>query len=269
MSRSKLLSQITEPPILSELETYPNQAVIWGILGDGNRGQVWELPGCKAIMLVEGNCEDPFVSIVGRLDVDDVKEAISLCPTNYPMIYCNPAYHHLFLAEGWDFNLRAQMAYTSLAPQNINPNWNIQPINDITLFERCLGYQSACGRYGSSSRFLKHGKGYVLCKGTEIVSEAYIDYQGHSYAEIGVITHPDYLRQGAAVQIASYLVNDCVKQGVTPVWSCQINNRASLQTGFKLGFRIERYYVSMVPKVGNTLGPPLEAWIAKNSLNRV
>jgi hypothetical protein len=63
--------------------------VIWGILGEANKGQIWELPGHKGIMLLEDNSDDPFVFIAGPLDAGDVKKAISLCPTDYPMIYCN------------------------------------------------------------------------------------------------------------------------------------------------------------------------------------
>lgn len=122
--------------------------------------------------------------------------------------------------------------------------------------------QATSERYGSPEKFLRFGKGYALCKDEHIVSECYTDYLGGGYAEIGVVTHPDYRGQGFAKQVVSYCINR-LDQNYIPIWSCQVNNRSSLKVAIKVGFSISRYYVQMV-RVGNTFGPPLIKWMKDN-----
>ena len=114
--------------------------------------------------------------------------------------------------------------------------------------------------YNSAKNFLSYGTGYALCRGDHVISEAYASIGG-GHAEIGVITHPDYRGKGCASFIVSHLMQKCRKERIEPIWSCQIHNRSSLNTGLKLGFYISNYYMLMVPTVGNVLGPGLANWL--------
>src|SRR5205085_2112096 len=97
-----------------------------------------------------------------------------------------------------------------------------------------------------------HGTGYALFLGSEVVSEAYATIGG-GYAEIAIVTHPDYRGKGYAAQIVSHLIQKCIDAKITPIWSCNIDNRSSLNAGLKLGFEISHYYTLVVPDCGNVL----------------
>ena len=260
----KRLSSIKSPSILEELKSFPNQGIIWGMLESNNPCQIWELPGTQAIILIEDSSDDPFVFIAGTLTAKSIETIIALCQKSYPTIYCDPAYHHLFLEKGWDFLLRVELSYSEPNIQLIQSGLSVKPIDNLTLFEKCYSFQETSQRYGSAENFLKFGRGFILSHADKILSEAYIDYFGENHAEIGIITPPEHRNQGYASQIASYLAEWCKEKQYIPIWSCQINNRASLKTAYKIGFRGERYYIQMVPTVGNTLGPPLISWLNKN-----
>lgn len=248
----KRITEITNPAILAELETFPNQPVIWGMLEGHNKGQLWELSGGQSIVLFEDNPQVSFVFIAGHLDLKTIETAIHLCityPIDYPMIYCRPYAHEWFLTQGWTFNPRIQLSYITPALQPVREGWAIKPINTMKLFQECLSFKEMSHSYGSPEQFLKLGKGYALCQGSQIISEAYIAFHGRNCAEIIAITHPDYRRQNAAAQVTSYLVEECKTKGLIPMWSCNADNIGSLKTALKIGFVIERYDMQMIPEI--------------------
>ena len=259
------IAAIQNDLILEELKQCPLQAVIWGILEKNNKGQIFELSD-SSILILETESDEPFVFIVGPVTSTAIEETISLVSyANYPTIYCHPKYHHLFLKRNWDFLLRTEMQLEpNFVPQPLQKGLVIEPIKSMDLFKKCYWFKETSARFGSPEQFLRLGKGYVLRQGERILSEAYADYIGGGHIEIGIVTPPDYRSQGFGSQVASYLVMKCVEQNYIPGWSCQINNRASMRVAIKIGFSISRYYVQMVPKVGNTLGQSLVEWIKDN-----
>lgn len=259
------ISVIQNNSILEELKLFPLQAVIWGILEKNNKGQLFELSD-NSILILETECDDPFVFIVGPVTSVAIEETIShLSYASYPTIYCHPKFHHLFLEKNWDFLLRAEMQLDPhFIAQPIQDGLVIEPIESMDLFKKCYWFNETSARYGSSEQFLKYGRGYVLSQRGKILSEAYADYIGGGYIEIGIVTHPDYRSQGFGSQVASHLLIKGLEQNYIPVWSCQVNNRPSMRVATKIGFFISHYYVQMVPVVGNTLGQPLLKWIKEN-----
>jgi len=95
------------------------------------------------------------------------------------------------------------------------------------------------------------------------VSEAYASIGG-GYAEISVITHPDYRGKGYAALISSHLIRQCIDNQITPKWSCNVDNRASLNTGLRMGFEVNGYYTLLVPDCGNVLCQNLVDWLKNN-----
>lgn len=249
--------------ILEELKTFPNQGILWEIIERQITGKIFELPS-KAILVME-NCPDPFVFIAGKLTDKDVIAVISLVKElKFPMLYCNAKYHSLFLKHGWNFHLRSSL---SLRKQSqiisLDPAFEIRPIKSIELFKQCTWYKERSELYGSDENFLRYGIGYALCKGSNVLSEAYVS-SGGGYAEIGVITHPDHKRKGYATLILSHLINECEKSQIITQWSCNVDNRASLSTGLKMGFEIDSYYTLLVPDFGNIFCTNLVEWIKSN-----
>lgn len=259
------LSKITNKAILEELKLFPLQAVVCGILEKNNQGRLLELPGGSILITEES--DDPFVFLAGPITPLALDMAISIVAhASYPMVYCHPKWHHLFLKNNWDFHLRAEMMLERvIAPLDIGDEFTVRAINSEAFFKQCFWYKETAERYGSPEQFLRCGKGYALCnKDGQVLSEAYTDYIGDGYVEIGIVTHPSYRNQGFGAQVASHLISKCLEANMIPIWSCQINNRASMQVAHKIGFSISRYYMQMVPSVGNTLGKPLVKWIKDN-----
>jgi hypothetical protein len=219
----KNLKNINDFEFISELKELPNQGVLWEIIENNKTGKVFELPG-NAFLIME-NCNDPFVFIIGNLTNEAVNVAITLLnDREFPMVYCNPRYHPLFLRSGWNFHLRAELQLNKLTQlQTLDNTLNIKPITTIDLFEKCFWYKERSELYVSDTNFLKSGQGYALCIGDDVISEAYASIGG-GYAEISVITHPDYRGKGYASQIVFHLIQNALMSKQIPIWSCNIDN---------------------------------------------
>jgi RimJ/RimL family protein N-acetyltransferase len=260
---TKKIDKINDTKIIEELKTFPNQAIIWGLVHQ-NDPNMWELPSGESIMIMEPHIDDPFVFVAGEVSAQDIDEIIKICPTDYPR---NNIYHSDFLKKGWDFHLRAELSYleTSKTVQ-LDQGWEFKKIDDIELFKQCYWYEKYIKQYDSHELFFKSKNVYVLCNNNIVISEGYIDHHISSpYAEISVATNQSYRGQGAGTKMASYLAEKCKEQELVAIWTCQIDNRASLNTALRAGFKINRYYINMVPEVGNTMSPKLEKWIVDNT----
>lgn len=191
-----------------------------------------------------------------------MNDAISLVSSlEFPMVYCNPKHHHLFLKHGWNFHLRMELSLKSRNEIGVlNSDMNIQPIKTLDIFKKSSWYKERSVLYGSDENFLIYGTGYALCIGSEVVSEAYAGI-GNGYAEIGVITHPSYRGKGYAAIITSHLIKQCVDAQLIPKWSCNVDNEASFNTSLRLGFEIDGYYTLLVPNCGNVLCQNLVDWL--------
>lgn len=144
-------------------------------------------------------------------------------------------------------------------PINIQPI----PIKTLDIFKKCSWYKERSALYGSDENFLAYGTGYAICIGSKVVSEAYASV-GVGYAEIGVITHLNYRGKGYTALIISHLIKQCIDAQITPKWSCNEDNRASLNTGLRMGFEIDGYYTLLVPGCGNVLCRNLVDWLKNN-----
>jgi RimJ/RimL family protein N-acetyltransferase len=262
----KQIKRIEDLNIIAELKTMPNQGILWEIIETQKTGRLYCLND-KAVVILE-NCSDPFVFIAGELSYDSVDVVINLVKNSkFPMIYCSPKYHHLFINQGWNFHLRTQLQLNSMintTTEQSNSN-NISPIKSIKLFKKCLWYEEKIQLYSSIQNFLKYGTGFVLSlKNGTVVSEVYASI-GNGHGEIGVITNPNYRSKGYAVQIASYLIKRLLDTNIIPQWSCNVDNSSSLSTALKLGFEINGYYILLVPNYGNVLCPKLVKWIKTNT----
>lgn len=259
----KQMDKILDQGILTEFKTFPNQGILWEIIEQQQTGKIFELSS-KAIVVIE-NCSDPFVFIAGELTDKTVTAVISLIKgMEFPMLYCQAKYHPLFLNHGWNFHLRSALSLREPGKIiSLEYDFEIKPIKSIELFKQCTWYKERSELYGSDENFLRYGVGYALCKGSSVVSEAYAS-NGGGFAEIGVITHPDHRNKEYATLIVSHLINECEKLQTIPQWSCNVDNRASLGTGLKMGFEIDSYYTLLVPDCGNVVCKNLVNWLKNN-----
>lgn len=250
---------------LTELKTFPNQAVVQEIIEEGKTGGVFSLSE-NSILLLENCKEDPFAFIAGNLTNEALEKAISiLSRARYPMVYCNPQYHPLFLKKGWNFHLRVQFTLKHFSEKDfhLEQQNQVKLIEELELFKSCTWYKEKSELYLSDEDFLKYGMGYALCNDEQILSETYATIGG-GYAELGVITQPDYRKRGYAIQICNFIIKKCKELGIIPIWSCNVDNIASFNTALKLGFKPDFYYVVMVPNFGNVYCAQLKNWIKNN-----
>jgi RimJ/RimL family protein N-acetyltransferase len=101
--------------------------------------------------------------------------------------------------------------------------------------------------WGTQEDFFAHGFGFVTealdtCK---IASWSLSDCTGDHACEIGIHTHPEYRRQGLGALTAAAAVDYALAQGLSRVgWHCNTDNIGSQYTALRVGFTLERDYVS-------------------------
>lgn len=108
-------------------------------------------------------------------------------------------------------------------------------------------YEWAMG-FGSIHNYLKHGFGYAVMAGDQMVSWCMSDCVAKNQAEIGIYTLPEYRRQGLGTIAAAAAVEYCLHSGMEAVgWHCNDGNIASQRTAEKVGFKRqktrERHYL--------------------------
>jgi len=84
--------------------------------------------------------------------------------------------------------------------------------------------------------FLRHGFGYSLVKGEELISQCVVGFRSNDAVELSVKTNEDYRRQGLALPVCRAVLEHALAKGLTPTWSCWDFNEASWRLGEKLGF---------------------------------
>jgi len=110
--------------------------------------------------------------------------------------------------------------------------------------EHCLEFNNQYYEeyWGSTNNFLKNGFGFCLEDGDKIVSEAVSIFKSDQFAEIDIVTDPNYRGQGLASFIAEKFIDYCLLNDIQPCWDCDIHNQASYHLGMKLGFTIPQKY---------------------------
>lgn len=87
-----------------------------------------------------------------------------------------------------------------------------------------------------ADQFFAHGGGWCVEHGGEPASMAFCSFRFDRQLEIGVETRAGFRKQGYAYYAASALVEQCLAQGLEPVWACRKENAASYNLALALGF---------------------------------
>lgn len=96
--------------------------------------------------------------------------------------------------------------------------------------------------WNSYEEFVRKGVAFGVLKDGKIASIAFSAYIKNNELEIGVETLSSYRGKGFALLSCNALIDYCLKNGFTPVWSCRKENSCSLRLAQKLGFRISGTY---------------------------
>lgn len=92
--------------------------------------------------------------------------------------------------------------------------------------------------WGSVSNFLKNGFGFAVLYDNHVVSECTSIFLGGNRAEMDIYTREEYRGMGFAYIAGSKFINDCLENGVSPSWDCDVSNKSSIHSAKKLGFEI-------------------------------
>lgn len=101
--------------------------------------------------------------------------------------------------------------------------------------------------WGTREHFLARGFGFATeaLATHSIVSWSLCDCIGDNACEIGIQTRPEYRRQGLAALTTAAAVDYARAQGLSMVgWHCNMDNTGSRYTASRVGFTLERDYVS-------------------------
>jgi RimJ/RimL family protein N-acetyltransferase len=101
--------------------------------------------------------------------------------------------------------------------------------------------------WGATEDFFARGFGFVTeaLDAHKVVSWSLCDCISDNACEIGIRTDSDYRRQGLAALTSSAAVDYALTQGLSKVgWHCNADNIGSQYTALRVGFTLERDYVS-------------------------
>jgi RimJ/RimL family protein N-acetyltransferase len=111
---------------------------------------------------------------------------------------------------------------------------NLLDHSELGNIEQVLGWIYSFWR--EIEDLLARGIGYYVMHDQVIASWCLTVYASGQTVELGVATAPAYRQQGLATVVAAACVADCLAQGRTPVWQCNVDNQASLAVARNVGF---------------------------------
>ncbi|QOR35950.1 GNAT family N-acetyltransferase [Clostridium sp. 'deep sea'] len=88
----------------------------------------------------------------------------------------------------------------------------------------------------STEKFLQNGLAVFISYKTEIIAYCYSVYAGNNNVEIDIFTKEQHRGKGYATYLAKYFINECLKKGLRPNWSCWPEKKSSMKIAVKLGF---------------------------------
>ena len=90
----------------------------------------------------------------------------------------------------------------------------------------------------NSEEFLKNGFGYYLTRDDEVLACAFSSAVSSEYVDIGVETGEKYRGKGYGKIVSAAMVEETLRQGKEPEWSCDVLNEGSMRLACSVGFRV-------------------------------
>ncbi len=231
-----------------------NETLIWSCL-QGYMGSAWadNIQDPKSAQIVTAD----FCFFAGKPDSELVKNIPPFFPSDcILMIPQNDGWANLIERE-YKHNSGKFMRYAIQKEPNcfdtaklqsylnkLPPEYSIRRI-DEEIYHRVLTEDWSryfCLHFSDYQDYEKHGLGFVIQRGDELVSGASSYTVYDNGIEIEIDTKPVYRRKGLALVCASKLILECLDRGLYPSWDAA--NRESVAMAEKLGYHFEKEYVT-------------------------
>ncbi|MCG7409944.1 GNAT family N-acetyltransferase [Paenibacillus sp. ACRRX] len=139
----------------------------------------------------------------------------------------------------------------SFPPAYVEAGFGLKRITPETIQESLMFKAAYYEEYwGSVTRFLRKGFGYVITYEERIVCECTAIFLGHPYVEVDIATHPEFRGLGLGRIAAAAFIQHSWRQGLMPRWECNIDNKSSMRLAEKLSFSHANAY-TVITKVSN------------------
>lgn len=90
--------------------------------------------------------------------------------------------------------------------------------------------------WDSTNNFIQNGIGFCVKDNAQVISESVSIFKSTKFAEIDIVTDSNYRGKGLASIVAEQFIDYCLAAHIQPRWDCDVDNRASINLGTKLGF---------------------------------
>ena len=97
-------------------------------------------------------------------------------------------------------------------------------------------FQVANRFWRSPEEFLKKANSCLITYHDEFASICYSAATADRYAEIDVVTLPEYRKLGLARHAVTGFIDNCHEVGIRPLWDCFTNNEGSMTLAAAVGF---------------------------------
>ena len=188
-----------------------------------------------------------YAYIIGKPHAEELGEIMQkLLSYKNVAVVCDESLQSYFVQHGFSVQPRIELEYQSdfeVIQKEMPLGFTVKPL-DLTLLKQSSWFGFLVSVAGGAKRFLERGFGFALVNEQGFsVAQAYGVFIGDGTCEIGVVTHPDHRGKGYILYPVIATIQECLARNLTPVWSCNSENIASLKTAHKLGFIIKRHYI--------------------------
>lgn len=240
-------------PLCSERE---DEVTLYACVED-HMGRVWvdngDNPACSVVLAADfyfilgkykESEEDSIIHIISEhrvyaivLDAQEWSPFLERLQREFPESYRSFTRYAIKGRREW-FNKESLERFVKA----VEPKFRTERI-DERIFHIALSgswTRDLCSNYKSLEEFQKHGIGYVIMDGNEIISGAssYGYYQDR--VEVTIETKQEYRRKGLGLACASAMILECLERDIYPRWDAA--NRISVTVAEKLGYRFSHEY---------------------------
>ena len=118
-------------------------------------------------------------------------------------------------------------------------NYDIIQTN-VEVFETMPGTVVPRLFWNNATDFMHNAIGFTLLIDHQPISTAFASFRMDDILEIGIQTIDGLQGKGYSAYTCCRLIDYCIENGLTPLWSCKKDNIGSMKLAQKLGFEVSR-----------------------------